>query len=119
MKMPKLPFRIPLPNLSEVFSFTRRDVMIISAVTGSVLIAAITIIIIVSIARSGTPAVGADTAEPVEDLQPGARQEAPFLSDFIILPDRMEDSFTGFVRSREPVDSWTRRWLIDTGSIPN
>ncbi|HAK44640.1 MAG TPA: hypothetical protein DCO79_01795 [Spirochaeta sp.] len=110
MKIPKLPFSFPQlrERLSETFSFSRREIIITAAVIVSAAVAAVIIIAVVSSAGRGTSGESDETAElySFEDSAVSGG-DLPFLSDFIIYEDKLQESFTGVILSREPVKQWT------------
>ena len=80
----------------------------IAAVTGTVLVAAVVITIIVGIVRGGGPAERRTDPESASGNISGVSAvDKPFVSDFMLLEDNLEETFTGYVRSREPMDSWS------------
>ncbi len=111
--------KIPRPSIdltflkdfiSKTFSFGRRELLIILSVFGVTVIAAVIITVIV-ISRSGR---GSFDKAQNQDYQPVAEyvrnpevSEKPFLSDFMLYEDQMEESFTGVVYSRERRESWS------------
>jgi len=109
MKIPKLPqiFRDVSESLAGIFSFSRREFIIAAA--GIAVLAAAAFIITAAVAVSKRPDVPVSAANVEKALSdqilPVA--ERPFLSDFIIYEDKIQESFTGAVYSREPLDRWS------------
>lgn len=109
MKIPKLPqiFRDVPESLAGIFSFSRREVIIAAA--GIAVLASAAFIITAAVAVSKRPDVPVSAANVEKALSdqilPVA--ERPFLSDFIIYEDKIQESFTGAVYSREPLDRWS------------
>lgn len=129
MKLPfRLPFSLPELNLSEIFDFSRREIRIIVIAVSALLFCAVMITVIVIAAGSPDKSVQASaftaSAPPVV-YDNGAvvipASEKPFLSDFILSDDEMEERFTEAVNFREPIETWTdeqvQQYWIDLDEI--
>jgi len=112
----KLPFRLPfnLPkinlNLSGVFNFSRKEILIISTSAGAVILFAVSISLIVAVSRgssSGEAPAAQGVFSEIEADEGFESKQKPFLSDFLIYQDRMAESFTEAVSYREPLRSWS------------
>ena len=110
MKLPELPFDLSRvrDSIAEVFNIGRREGIIIIASVSGALIAAVLITVIV-LTVSGRASVSSEKTVEIVPMpsvvtDPG---EKPFLSDFILYEDRMEESFTGVVYSREQLQKWS------------
>ncbi|MBI9105478.1 MAG: hypothetical protein JEZ04_01970 [Spirochaetales bacterium] len=83
-----------------------------AAIFGSIIVAAVIITVMVG-ARRGSDEPNRNTAESGDFYSQMATGESsmltqkPFLFDFIIYEDRMEESFTETIRFREVLDSWS------------
>lgn len=111
MKRPELPliFSDISEKLSGIFNFSRREAVIVITVVSAAVVSALVITIIVMSVKGGTVAeVAVDSYEiPAVNQGEVPRAERPFLSDFIIYENKLQESFTGVIYSRPPVTQWT------------
>lgn len=110
MKLPKLPLNLTglSSGLTRVFSFSRREAAIIIISVSAVLAAAL-IITVIAVTVSGKSTVSLRTKKITADAPDVGSNivDRPFLSDFIIYEDSLEESFTGVIYSREPSKKWS------------
>ena len=122
MKIPKLPFELPelKGGLSRIFNFNRREVIIIGVSVAAVLVAALIIVVLNAGSRS-TVALRKNEIPVAAEEVGGIIADRPFLSDFIIYEDSLEESFTGIIYSRESSGSWSddqiEKYWIDPREI--
>ena len=103
MKIPRLPFEI-----SGIFSFNKREIIItIATVSAAVIIAIVITVIVISVKnRANRPAEDV-FSERVYSEDYVSADERPFLSDFIIYEDKLQESFAGVKYSRREKSRWT------------
>jgi hypothetical protein len=111
MKIPKLPFKLPdlRGSLSGMFDFSRKEIAIALIVTSAAVAAAlvITVIVISSTGRSGS-ASGTTSNAVTEAGSTFSASKKPFLSDFLLYEDELEENFTGVIYSRERLSKWSK-----------
>ncbi len=122
MKRPELPINISniLKQLSGIFNFSRQQLMIALGVFIAVIASAVIITVIVTVSS------GSSGVRKTDDINSAAaneiiQTERPYLSDFMLIEDNLEKSFTGIVYSREILQSWSQeqidRYWVDPEEI--
>lgn len=110
MTLPELPGKLTdlIKRFSRIFSFSRREAVVI-AVSVSVVLAAALIITVIALTAGGKSTAAVRDGKESADMQNigSAVSDRPFLSDFIIYEDSLEESFTGLIYSREPMEQWS------------
>ncbi len=122
MKRPELPINISniLKQLSGIFNFSRQQLMIAFGVFIVAIASAVIITVIVTVSS------GSSGVRKTDDINSAAaneiiQTERPYLSDFMLIEDNLEKSFTGIVYSREILQSWSQeqidRYWVDPEEI--
>ncbi|MDC7225823.1 MAG: hypothetical protein PQJ61_03550 [Spirochaetales bacterium] len=123
MKLPNLKelFSSLGESLARVFSFSRKEVVVIISVISAVLIVSMVFAVIVAGAGKRNNVADTNNYSGFDSSISSAGGELPFLSDFMIDEDRLQESFTGPVFSREGRTVWSaediEKYWIDPAAI--
>jgi hypothetical protein len=125
MRMPGVPSKLNeiLAAIGDNFSFSRKEIKVWVIITSAAAAAAVMITVAVP-GLSGKERKGPETAEAgysITDKIQESSSDKIFTSDFMLYEDSIEETFTGIIYSREPLERWSEefaeKYLIDPEAI--